>query len=468
MSTALCFPTMRYILFALFFIASFVLLFSKTLDMVGILMFCVINLLFTITLGLDMIKYVATAMSKLSIADKGSTLTIAISFILNLTSSIFLLMTMQSLRTKFKNAGETSIRFSEYNTAKINQIKQLFVTLTVFLATISINVYFDTVRNIKWLTEIVSKYLFPSNSWFYTCIFIAVFLTSSISMNYINRQVNISGSFDTFKRCVTVLYTYFLLTLFYFPIKYLVVKNAPERNHLFTFLVFLLTCIISISLIINEFNYYFVSQYQAPVDKNYETNKEYNPHYTNEVNRDELKRSIELKVESNNSDKIILTVLFTVFIILLFCMIWLGVLGVAGTSIQKRLPTPLMEVLLIINGADFYGLFTKFILIVVFLIFFIKSIVMFHQMNLNEDPSITKDPNDNSRDSPPNVFHVFASLLVFGWLFFIMNVFNPKTFTLAVVVILRYLLPLVTLALSGYLVYATYSLSLLYRHQIAQ
>lgn len=450
MSAALCFPTMRYILLALFFIASFVLLFSKTLEVVGISMFFIVNLLFTISIGLDMMQYVSANIYKISIADKASIMTIASCFVMNLASSVFLLITVQSLRSKFKKAGENTLQLSNYNRDRLTRIKQLFVWLTLFLSAISINIYFDSIKNLKWISEIMAKYIFPSNSWVYICTLIAIFINSTILMDYFITQKNdnISSTYQLFIDKYNILFSFFMLILAYFPIKYVLTTYTSVSNNLFTYVVLLFTIVLSIAVIIAEFIEYYNSNYTG-----YEEIKHLEANPDKDINMDQMNRIVRIENTWYKITKRISIVMLSIFLLVLVFLFSISLLP-QRFSIQS-IPI-LNEFIYLVQNPDFYGFITKCMIIIVFVILTIKLYTIFYTLSVNHDTSVNK--------TAPGIISLFR----FATIFFIMNTLNAKTFTLLVVALMKYILPIIVFALSIYLIYSTNTLALLYRHEIAQ
>jgi hypothetical protein len=135
-------------------------------------------------MGIDFINYFAKNESVLSKADRASIISMIICFILNLTSSVFLIITMQGLHTKFKIRG-TPLTLSTSNRFRLTQIEEIFITLTILLSVIAVNVYFDTKTITIKVANALGKYILPTNSPFYILVAVTVFVLACFILSKI-------------------------------------------------------------------------------------------------------------------------------------------------------------------------------------------------------------------------------------------------------------------------------------------
>ena len=451
MSATLCFPTMRYIFFIFLFIAAFGLMFTKKLEVVGIAIFFIVNLIFTISIGMDLISYVSTHARNLSIADKGSSLSIIICFVLNLASSMFLLITMNGLRKKFMDAGGNEILLSDENRSKLTQIEQLFLCLSIFTFVIGINVYFETIKKIRYLADNIGKYILPRTGPFYLISLFLIFILLCTLAGLLNSQNNTDFTFNEFKSKIMAMLGILIMILVYFPMKYFISGSNPTTP-LFSYASMFIVILIVLVLVGIEYQTFANSQY-TDTNKPYETDGSGNPITINNLKAGERQQRIETRIMKSN--KVAAGLFYGVFVIILVMVLAGGFVRTFLPNIADSTP-PFIKAILFLFATDFHMVISKFMIILLFLVYFIKSCISFDNLYTSANPLSN------------TINFVFIGLSVLMCIFLIINVLNAKTFSKVIVWSIKYVLPIISVALSGYLMYATYTMSLLYKHEITQ
>ena len=168
-----------------------------------------------------------------------------------------------------------------------------------------------------------------------------------------------------------------------------------------------------------------------------------------------------------NSNKIAASVFFSFFIILMIAIAGIVLYGIFGkdtlmnakftdTSFLATYIYPYLR----LGYTDMYSFLSKILISFIVIYFFIKICISFNALYTTENlPELYKHLRINE---------VFISLATFGGLFVIMNLFTPKMFTTTMLYLLKFALPFLCLALSGFLVYDTFVLSMLYRHDLVK
>jgi hypothetical protein len=146
-------------------VVAFSLMGSDRLEMFGIGLFFAVNILFSFTLGMDFMKYLSKNMNILSKIDRISIVAVLICFVLNIVSSVFLMITMNGLQSKFNIRG-IPLALSKTSRFRLTQIEQIFISLTIFLAVVSMIIYFDAKTIIVTLADAFGKYMMPKNGPF--------------------------------------------------------------------------------------------------------------------------------------------------------------------------------------------------------------------------------------------------------------------------------------------------------------
>ena len=163
---ASCFPFMKYIFLLSLFIISFTLIYTTTLEFLGLVLFFVVNTIYSALLGMDL----STFFSDLLRGRQGQTprwvfLLVAIMVIglgMNFASSVMTMMTLGNLKYQFGSKGE-KILFSPDSRKKMDIIEGLFVASIVLITVVSFRIYFsptEMVTNVfQWVNENVSEFV---------------------------------------------------------------------------------------------------------------------------------------------------------------------------------------------------------------------------------------------------------------------------------------------------------------------
>ena len=157
---------MKYIFLLSLFIISFTLIYTTTLEFLGLVLFFVVNTIYSALLGMDL----STFFSDLLRGRQGQTprwvfLLVAIMVIglgMNFASSVMTMMTLGNLKYQFGSKGE-KILFSPDSRKKMDIIEGLFVASIVLITVVSFRIYFsptEMVTNVfQWVNENVSEFV---------------------------------------------------------------------------------------------------------------------------------------------------------------------------------------------------------------------------------------------------------------------------------------------------------------------
>ena len=130
---------MKYFFFMFVFIVSFILIESRTIETLGLVLFFVVNILFFLFIGKDLVDGTISPDGK----DTEWSLkyaTVMISMVFSFVSSIMMIMTLVTLQGKFAENG-SEIKWSPTDRSNVNTAKILFITVTAFIGATVMYVY---------------------------------------------------------------------------------------------------------------------------------------------------------------------------------------------------------------------------------------------------------------------------------------------------------------------------------------
>lgn len=143
---ASCFPVMKYIFLLTLFIICFTLMYTKSLEYFGLVLFFVVNVMYSALLGMDLSAFVSQVLRSSEITTEKWALLIAVIvivvLILNFTSSVLTMMTLGNLYYKFGQKGEPILLSPEYR-IELNHVKGLFVSIIVLITILTLRMYFS-------------------------------------------------------------------------------------------------------------------------------------------------------------------------------------------------------------------------------------------------------------------------------------------------------------------------------------
>lgn len=155
---ASCFPVMKYIFLLTLFIICFTLMYTKSLEYFGLVLFFVVNVMYSALLGMDLSAFVSQVLRSSEITTEKWALLIAVIvivvLILNFTSSVLTMMTLGNLYYKFGQKGEPILLSPEYR-IELNHVKGLFVSIIVLITILTLRMYFSpsemAFNMLKWV-----------------------------------------------------------------------------------------------------------------------------------------------------------------------------------------------------------------------------------------------------------------------------------------------------------------------------
>ena len=140
---ASCFPFMKYIFLLVLFIICFTLIYTTTLELLGLGVFFVVNVMYSAFLGMDISKFFAAGFSGSEPTKRWLfivALILVIALVFNFVSSVLTMMTMANLRAKFGKKGEKLLLAPTYRKV-LDHIEALFVSSIVFITILSFRIY---------------------------------------------------------------------------------------------------------------------------------------------------------------------------------------------------------------------------------------------------------------------------------------------------------------------------------------
>ena len=188
---ASCFPFMKYIFLLVLFIITFSLIHTTRLEFLGLVLFFVVNLIYSALLGMDLSTFITEIITGETKATRWIILLIAamlIGLILNFTSSVLTAMTLGNLKYKFGAKGQ-KILFSPDSRKKMNDIEGLFAATIVLITILSFRIYFspgEIAANIfQWVNANIPEVVF---NWGHLLMSIVVMGLSFAIMNSIRNE----------------------------------------------------------------------------------------------------------------------------------------------------------------------------------------------------------------------------------------------------------------------------------------
>jgi hypothetical protein len=164
---ALCFPFMKYIFLLTLFVICFTLMFSKNLEFLGLVLFFVVNVMYSAMIGMDVSAFLSQILGG-NVAGQNWVLLIAfiiiVVLVLNFTSSVLTIMTLGNLYYKFGAKGNPILLSPEYR-LELNNIKGLFVSIIVLITVLTLRIFlspdqmsYGVFEWMKVIPDEVSKY----------------------------------------------------------------------------------------------------------------------------------------------------------------------------------------------------------------------------------------------------------------------------------------------------------------------
>lgn len=155
---------MKYIFLLALFIICFTLMFSKSLEFLGLALFFVVNVMYSAMIGMDLSAFMTEHASNSQSWVMLIAFIVVVVLVLNFTSSVLLMMTLGNLHYKFGAKGNPIMLSPEYR-VELNTIKALFVSIIVFITLLSFRLMLtpeemsSSIFNIlKDIPDEVSKY----------------------------------------------------------------------------------------------------------------------------------------------------------------------------------------------------------------------------------------------------------------------------------------------------------------------
>ena len=141
---------MKYFLFMFIFIISFVLIGTKKIEIFGISLFLIVNIIFCILLGKELTDG-SISYSEKDVERNVKFWVLFISVVFSLVSSIMMAMTIFTLQSKFA-ANNSEIQWSPTDRLNLDNLEILFITVTTFIGVSALYVYnsADDVRKVTY------------------------------------------------------------------------------------------------------------------------------------------------------------------------------------------------------------------------------------------------------------------------------------------------------------------------------
>lgn len=164
---ASCFPFMKYIFLLSLFIICFTLMFSENLEFLGLVLFFVVNVMYSAMISMDVSTFLSQILGG-NIAGQNWVILIAfiviVVLVLNFTSSVLTMMTLGNLYYKFGAKGNPILLSPEYR-VELNNIKGLFVSIIVLITVLTLRIFlspdqmsYGVFEWMKVIPDEVSKY----------------------------------------------------------------------------------------------------------------------------------------------------------------------------------------------------------------------------------------------------------------------------------------------------------------------
>lgn len=154
---------MKYIILLSLFIICFALMYSTSLELIGLGMFFVVNLMYSAMLGNDLFAFFKNSNSGSQPTNRWTTILatlILIALSMNFTSSVLTMMTLGNLQSKFGAKGEKIMLSPEYR-KELSTIEGLFVATIVLITVLSFRLYFSPTQMAEnmfaWVAETIPE-----------------------------------------------------------------------------------------------------------------------------------------------------------------------------------------------------------------------------------------------------------------------------------------------------------------------
>ena len=148
---------MKYIFLLTLFIICFTLMYTTTLELLGLGLFFVVNLAYSVMLGNDL-----SSLFKNSGADPSTRWTkmlavlIIIALSMNFASSVLTMMTLGNLQAKFGKKGEKLMLSPKYR-SELSSVEGMFVAIIVLITILSFRLYFSPTQMAEGVFSWVSQ-----------------------------------------------------------------------------------------------------------------------------------------------------------------------------------------------------------------------------------------------------------------------------------------------------------------------
>jgi hypothetical protein len=214
---ASCFPFMKYIFLVTLCIICFALMFSTSLEFLGLTLFFVVNFMYSASLGIDLSSFIHQTFSDPSQSSWQTMLNIfitVVSLILCFVASVLLIMTLANLHYKFGEKGEPILLSPTYRSS-LDHIKGLFISGVVLITLLTIRMYLTPQQVSYNIFDWVSN-LIPSSMvnilHFVICIVVAILFFVIINHISEKRSPELpSGFTEQFMNLFFVLFGIFCL-----------------------------------------------------------------------------------------------------------------------------------------------------------------------------------------------------------------------------------------------------------------
>jgi hypothetical protein len=140
-----CFPIISYFIFMVVYIVAFICIYERNVALLGVLLLYIINIIYSIFLIKDMLLW--------GKVNQIITFIIMAVLALNITSSSFIMMTLNTLHAKYKKENE-NIKLSVQNKARISKYFTMFICTIVFVWILA-GYYFVEDENANFFNYIV-------------------------------------------------------------------------------------------------------------------------------------------------------------------------------------------------------------------------------------------------------------------------------------------------------------------------
>lgn len=221
---------MKYFFFIFVFIVSYILINTKTIEVFGLVLFFITNILFFVFIGKDLVNG--------SISYDGENTersmrygVLLISMVFSIVSSVMMLMTIVTLQGKFSEV-KTEIKWSPTDREHLDTTEILFITATTFIGVVALYVYnteedvrkftytiFDNVLNgtaANWLRVIFPIVIISLGSALYSRLQMPPLEVNKFPNHVVcdpNNDNNMQGFKDSFIKSFWFLFAFLMVIL---------------------------------------------------------------------------------------------------------------------------------------------------------------------------------------------------------------------------------------------------------------